>query len=270
MVEHHKIRIPMVMDMNILKLGKFLSKNETRSGGGFQKKSGWLYIFRTSCLQIFGIWLSYMIGLINIFIHLTYEQQDIIFAVKVYYMIKDQIEIPLSKAKLSKLLVFSVLFLAGGLWIMITNPQTDNPVFNNPVAKAFASYGATILGLLGIYWFTRKLFDPKPRLILNEQGICDNTTAFRFGLIPWSDVSEIYERSIQASIASKQRFVTIGLLSPDKYISKETNLFKRKLLEANARSYGSPIHISTNGLKTNHAELLNLAKTYFEKYRQKT
>jgi hypothetical protein len=181
----------------------------------------------------------------------------------------DKTEIALSRSKLSKLLVFSVLFLAGGLWMIIADPQTENPVFNNPVIKAIASYGATIMGLLGIYWFTRKLFDRKPGLILSEQGILDNTSAFSFGLIPWSDVSEVYEKTIQASIASKQRFVTIRLFNPEEYIAKETNLLKRKLLEANARSYGSPIHISANGLKTSHADLMNLVKVYFEKYRQK-
>ncbi|MBX3255402.1 MAG: hypothetical protein KF862_14770 [Chitinophagaceae bacterium] len=178
------------------------------------------------------------------------------------------IEIQLSKAKLTKLLFFSVLFVAGGLWMIITNPQTSNPIFNNIIVKALAAYGSTTMGLFGVYFFTKKLFDKKPGLILNEQGIYDNTSAFKFGLIPWSDISQVYEKTVQASIASKQRFVTIGLINPDKYISRETNLLKKKLLQANAKNYGSPIHISTNGLTTNHNDLLNLINSYFEKYRQ--
>lgn len=178
-----------------------------------------------------------------------------------------RIEIPLSKAKLMKLLFFSVLFLIAGLWMIIANPQISNPVFNNFIIKSLASLGGTILGMFGIYFCSRKLFDKKPGLVLSEQGIYDNTSAFKFGLIPWSDISKIYERSIQASIASKQHFVTIGLIDPDKYILRETNIIKKRLLKINARSYGSPIHISTNGLKTNHKELLNLIASYFEKYR---
>jgi len=179
----------------------------------------------------------------------------------------NRIEISLSKAKLTKLLIFSVLFLLGGLWMIISNPQTSNPVFNNPVLKTIAFYGSTIMGLFGIYFFTKKLFDKEPGLILSEQGICDNTSTFKFGLIPWSDISEIYEKTIQASIASKQYFITIQLINPDKYISRETNFLKRKLLIANSKSYGSPIHISTNGLKTNHKDLLKLVNEYFEKYK---
>lgn len=181
----------------------------------------------------------------------------------------NKIEISLSKSKLTKLLIFSVLFLMVGLWMIITNPQTSNPVFNNIILKTLAFYGSTLVGLFGIYFFTKKLFDKKPGIVISEQGIYDNTSAFKFGLIPWSDISEIYDSSIQASIASKQYFVTIGLIDPDKYITRETNVVKRKLLAINAKSYGSPIHISTNGLMTNHKDLLKLVLEYFEKYKNR-
>lgn len=179
----------------------------------------------------------------------------------------NSVEIPLSKTKLIKLLFFSVAFLFAGLWMLIKDPQVSNPVFNNVITKSVASYGSIIMGALGIYFASRKLFDKKPGLVLNEQGIYDNTSAFKFGLIPWSDISAIYESSMQASIASKQHFVTIGLTDPDKYILRESNFLKKRLLQINARSYGSPIHISTNGLKTNHQELLQLIASFFEKYK---
>lgn len=179
----------------------------------------------------------------------------------------NRIEISLSKSKLTKLLIFSVLFLVAGLWMIISNPQTSNPVFNNVILKTLAFYGSTIMGLFGIYFFTKKLFDKKPGIVISEQGIYDNTSAFKFGLIPWSDISEIYDSSIQASIASRQYFVTIGLLDPDKYITRESNVLKRKLLAINAKSYGSPVHISTNGLMTNHTDFLKVVLAYFEKYK---
>lgn len=178
-----------------------------------------------------------------------------------------QIEIPISKTKLVKLLFFSICFFAAGLWMIITNPQTKNIVFNNPIIKVIASYGSLIMGLLGIYFFTKKLFDKKPGLILSEEGIIDNTSVFKFGLIPWSDISGIYEKTVQVSIASKQYFVTIELINPNDYISKETNTIKRKLLIANSNNYGSPIHISTNSLKTNHKDLLSLINEYFLTYK---
>ena len=179
----------------------------------------------------------------------------------------NKVEIGLSKSKLIKVLIFSIIFLCAGLWMIITNPQTRNPVFNNPIVKGIASYGSTIMGLWGTYFFSRKLFDNNPGLVIDEKGIYDNTSAFKFGLIPWSDISQIYDGTIQASFASKQQFVTIGIFNPDEYISREKNFLKRKLLLANTNSYGSPIHISTNGLKINHHELLQLLSHEFIKYK---
>jgi hypothetical protein len=182
----------------------------------------------------------------------------------------NSIEISLSKTKLTKLLIFSILFLLAGLWIIIANPQNSNPFFNSTAVKTVASYGALIMGIFGIYFFTKKLMDKKPGLVLSDQGIVDNTSAFNFGLIPWVDIAAIYESSIQTGIASKQYFLTIALEDPEKYIARETNFLKRKLLIANSKNYGSPIHISTNGLKTNHQDLCKLANEYFEKFKNKS
>lgn len=179
----------------------------------------------------------------------------------------DRIEIPFSKVKLKKLLAFSILFMLIGCWLAFADPQIDNAAFNNPIVKGVAAYGSIIMGLFGTYFFTKKLFDKQPGLILDEQGIFDNTSAFRFGLIPWSDISEIYASSIQASLASKQHFIALRLVDPEKYILKEKNPIKKKLLQANARSLGSPIHISANGINIDHNELLIITKNYFEKYR---
>ena len=172
----------------------------------------------------------------------------------------NQIEIQLSKSKLVKLLIFSILFLSVGLWMIFTNPETSNPLFNNPIVKAIAFYGSVIMGLIGMYYFSKKLLDKKPALIIDDKGIYDNYTLFNFDLIPWSDVSQIWEGSVATSVASKQQFITVGLVDPDKYISKEKNLIKRKLLIVNTKSYGSPIHLSTNGFVMDHNELLHLLK----------
>jgi hypothetical protein len=181
----------------------------------------------------------------------------------------NRIEIQLSKKKLIKLLLFSLIFLAVGLWIISTNPKSNNPVFDDIVIKTVASYGATIMGLLGIYFFSKKLMDKNPGIILDNEGIYDNTSAFNFGFIPWNDISGVHERTVQISMASKQHFVTIGLINPEKYIDAEKNTLKRKLLQQNAKNYGSPVHISTNGLKTTHKELLDLIKQYFDKHNEK-
>lgn len=176
-------------------------------------------------------------------------------------------EIATSKSKMTKLLLASVVFLAAGLWMIITKPETSNPVFNSPFVKGLASYGSTLLGLFGIYFFSRKLFDKSPGLIISEEGVYDNTSIFKFGLIPWSDISHVVESSVPVPMASKQLFITIGLINPGNYIERETNSIKRKLLQANNKNYGSPVHISTNGLKASHSEVIQLLHSYYERYK---
>ncbi len=179
------------------------------------------------------------------------------------------IEISFSKPKLVKLLLFSVLFLIGGLWIMIAQLHTSNVFFNNPIVKNVAAYGSTLMGIFGIYYFSRRLVDKRPGMIIGKQGITDYSGALSIGLIAWDDVTIIYETTVPVSIASKQRFITIGLKDPTVYISKQKNAIKRKTMSLNSESYGSPVQISTNGLKIGYEELLQLMKERLTEYRIK-
>lgn len=175
-------------------------------------------------------------------------------------------EIMISKGKMTKLLVYCVLFVIGGLWVIIADPQVSNSLINNKVLKTIIGLASVLMGGLGIYFFVKKMFDKEPGIVFSEEGILDNTTVNKFGLIPWEDISEIYERTVQVSLASKERFVTVKLIDPGKYIARERNLIKRKVLDGNSKHYGSPIHFSANGLKIDHKELLELAKAYLSRY----
>jgi hypothetical protein len=179
--------------------------------------------------------------------------------------VDNKIEIAHSKKKLLKMLLFSLIFLLAGLWMIITNPQTSNAFFNNPVIKGLASYGSLVMGLLVSYFATRKLMDKSPGLVIDAQGILDNTSAFKFGLIPWADITGTYEQTVQAGM-SKQQFVAITVADPEKYIQQQTNPLKRKVLSMNASSYGSPMHISTNGLQIDHARLIELLQQGYAKW----
>lgn len=179
----------------------------------------------------------------------------------------NNIEIANSKTKLLKLLLFCILFLIAGFWMGITHPQTSNPVFNNSILKMLSAGLSIILGVVGLFAMMKKLLDKKPGLIINESGIYDNTSVFKFGLIPWSDISQIFDHEVKVSASSTQRFITIGLTDPDKYISRETGSIKRKMMEANAKNFNSPVHISTNTLKIDHKELVEIINTCFKKYK---
>src|SRR4051812_17673447 len=74
------------------------------------------------------------------------------------------IEIAISKKKLIKLLIFAILFMAGGLWMLTAQPQTGNPVFNNPIIKNGAAVLGVLMGIFGTYYFIKKMNDKRPGL----------------------------------------------------------------------------------------------------------
>jgi hypothetical protein len=179
----------------------------------------------------------------------------------------DRIEIPFSKVKLTKFLLFSIVFLILGFWMATSKPEVSNTFLNNALIKNIVAYSSMLMGLLGTYFFTKKLFDKRPGIVIDEQGITDNVGALSVGLIQWNDISIIIERIIQVSHFSKQSFVVIILKNPESYISKQTNAIKRKIITSNLKSYGLPINITSNGLTIKHNDLLLLLKKNLKKYK---
>jgi len=173
-----------------------------------------------------------------------------------------QIEIPLGKKKLSLLLFACLLFIAGGIWIIL-DPQKfiELPYgFRNPeTARFWGIVGIIFFGLGGIYGII-KLFDKKARLIIDSNGITDNTNATSIGLIEWPDITGIRTNQVMAT-----KFLLIDIEDSEKYIKKAKNGIRAKLMRANLKSYGTPLSITTNTLKYNFSELEKLIHSEFKK-----
>jgi hypothetical protein len=61
-----------------------------------------------------------------------------------------------------------------------------------------------------------------------------------------------------------QRFLMFIVKNPQGYIDRETNLIKRKAMQMNFNSYGSPISISANALDTDFDRLHELLNSKFD------
>lgn len=175
--------------------------------------------------------------------------------------IKDRVEVALSKKKLIMLLFFSVLFLAISLWILTSQPEVSNPLFGNFIIKNVASILGVLMGGFGIYFFTKKIFDKKPGVIIDNIGIIDNSSGVSIGRILWSDVMIIDHREFL-----NQKSVTIYLKKPEEYINRVTNPIKKRLLKMNFKETGSPVNISPNGLKIPFNELKYIITQKFEEF----
>ncbi|MFB9079623.1 STM3941 family protein [Flavobacterium procerum] len=172
---------------------------------------------------------------------------------------ENQIEIPLSKKKMYLILAISILFVCLGIWFLTAPPTIDHPIYGNP--KFIFSCGIASIVFFGYAGFSifKKLGDKKPGLLINSEGITDNSSNVAAGLILWSDIIRITTANVM-----NQKFLIIKVKNPNEYINRQNGILKRKTVEMNYKTYGSPISISANTLDTNFVELYNLLQRKFE------
>ena len=176
-----------------------------------------------------------------------------------------RIEIPFSKTKLTRLLLISIVFVLAGSWIFQVKTNTGNAFFNSEIFRKVVGLLSVLMGGLGIYFSSRKLFNNEPGLVIDSDGIIESSGAVSVGRIRWSDITEIRETTVRA-LTSKQRFIIIMLKNPMDYITRQSSAVTRRLLTLNLNKSGTPVHITTNGLKIKHEELKDLLTKKFAEY----
>jgi len=177
--------------------------------------------------------------------------------------IEEEKVIGISRVKTLLIVLGSLAFVALGIWFLTLDPEAIEAKrrFNSPVliygigAVAIIFFGAC--GIFGV----RKLFDSSPGLVLNRQGLTDNSSGISVGFVPWSEVSRIEEFQIQ-----KQKFISIFVANPGKYMDLG-NVLQRKARRANLKMCGTPISISSKALKIRHNELQSVLEEYLSRYR---
>ena len=158
----------------------------------------------------------------------------------------DRIVVPSSKTKLTMLTVGALLFVVGGLWLFdIADTQGR---YASIYVKGVAVLAAGFFGLCALYGFI-KLFDRAPGLVLDHEGIIDNSSGVAAGRVSWSEI-----RDVRAMSISGQRFLAFIVKDPEKYLGKG-NIVSSVFVNLNYKIYGTPIFISSHSLKTNFADL---------------
>jgi len=176
---------------------------------------------------------------------------------------RHEIIIPISKQKLILLTVSALVFVGVGI-LFVTNPEKyTSPIMRNPTV-IFISGVASILflGLCTPFIF-KKIWDKSPGLIITDQGILDNSSGVSAGQIYWADIEDISVLKIH-----RQKLIMLQVKNPQDYIDKQTSNFKRKMMTLNYKMYGTPLSITSNGLKISFDELLSTLTYKLEASRQ--
>jgi hypothetical protein len=163
-----------------------------------------------------------------------------------------KVEILLSKTKILLLLLGSAAFVILGVMLIIAPHTFISHGFKSALIISLAGITSVIFfGLALIYGF-RKLFDKTMGLTIDGNGITDNTNASSVGLINWKDITEIKTARVMST-----RFLLIYTTNPGIYLDKSKGL-KKKLMQNNMRTYGTPLSINSNTLKYDFDDLEKL------------
>lgn len=168
-------------------------------------------------------------------------------------LIGHRIEIQLSKITLTLAIVGSLTFVGLGLWFVISPPSPEHFHRYSPTTILLAGYASIIFFGLGALILIRKLPDTRPGLIIDDQGIHDNSNGISAGQILWSDISNISVIEIR-----NQRLILLQVNNPYDYINRQSNKFNKKLMTINYNMYGTPLSLTSNGLKISFADLHKL------------
>ncbi len=144
----------------------------------------------------------------------------------------------MGKGKLWLLILACLAFIAAGGWIFSAYWSGDE-VF------IYGIIGVICMLFFGIclIYFILKLFDRAPGLILNEEGIVDNSSYIAGGLIRWKDI-----HNIELYQLAGQKMIGIQLKDPDSYLRSQKGI-KRRLISINQGMVQAPVNIAQSALR---------------------
>jgi hypothetical protein len=153
-----------------------------------------------------------------------------------------------SRGKAVLMLLASLAFVAGGIFILVAARADERP--RRGVPAAVAGWGAIVFfggcAMVGVW----QLVDSRPRLVIDEQGITDRT--LRCGRIPWREIVDA-----RVNVVHGQPFICLELRNEEPFLRKLSPA-GRALLKANRALGFSALNINLGGLDADPHEVYEL------------
>ena len=164
-------------------------------------------------------------------------------------------EISFSRDKIIRLIIYSSLCVVAGILLEVFANSIKISTWNLSF-KRFIAFTLIIFGILGVFVNWNKLALKYPALIINDNGVLNNSDYMNVGLIKWSDIIDITIFSYR-----NNKLLIILVRNDANYI--RGNAAKKALLYFYKFYYKSPIVISTS---TIDIEIEKLRMILLEKY----
>ncbi len=167
----------------------------------------------------------------------------------------DRTKLEISKSKLVLLLLGSALFILAGVYLILESKSFASsrgesqlvPIVVGIVCIAF--FGVCLINIL------RLMFSRNGGLVMDQDGITDNSHSTSVGFIDWNDITRIESVDLIST-----KVLLLFTDKPEKYINRaKTNRFRR-VLKANHRKFGTPISIVSGTLEVRIDDLESMIR----------
>lgn len=160
-----------------------------------------------------------------------------------------RIEIKVSKKKSILLFLGSIILTGASVWVLSIAEAQER---YDPLVARVAGYAGSVFFAFCAISIFFKLFNRKPGLIIDKDGILDHSSAFSGHLITWDAIT-----GLRVGQYKSTRFILIDLADPEAFISSMSGI-KKALVQANHRMFDTPASIASTNLDCSFEELFHL------------
>jgi hypothetical protein len=162
----------------------------------------------------------------------------------------NSLEIPFSKWKLLLTVVASTLFVVVGVFLLFV--WSEEAGSSNSLAKKIIG-GILIVffGAVGVFGLLKIILN-KSALVINDEGILDNTTASSFGLIKWENITGFKIEEMMS-----RNYLVIQVNNGEEMIEKSKGMV-RKTMKMNFSMYLTPYAIPSTVINYKLVDLIKL------------
>ena len=161
----------------------------------------------------------------------------------------NEIIIKQSKVKSIGMVILGIVMLLASVFVLAFGTIHKNIVY-------------IIIGIIGMGFFVpceiysvKRALNPKPLLVITEDGITDMSSACSVGFIAWNEIE-----SVSVIRVFSQRLIAITVYDIDKVLNRISSA-KQKVIKANLKLNYPPIAIPINTADVNFNEVLSIIQS---------
>lgn len=150
-------------------------------------------------------------------------------------------EIKMKSYKILLRLVTCIIFLLGGLYMLLVGKTNSFVFFRNEFLVKFYGLFSVIVSAYFLYGFIKLYKKRNSALILTNEGLINNTNNFYKHTVKWNDIKEIKKVKYQSHY-----IIVVVLNNENYYLNKVSNKLLKSVAKQNSKILGSFFFINAN------------------------